>query len=72
MGYVEGENLAISYRFAENQIDRLTGAGGRTGPAAGRGDRHEAATTTIPVVFLVGDDPVRLGLVASLARPVAT
>jgi len=77
-GYVEGENVAIVYRFAENQDDRLptlaaelvsrrvavivTGNAPTTFAAT-------AATTTIPIVFLVGDDPVRLGLVTSLARP---
>jgi putative tryptophan/tyrosine transport system substrate-binding protein len=77
-GYVEGENVAIEYRWAENQIDRLpelvaelvrqrvavivTGAPRSTFAA-------KAATTTIPIVFGVSEDPVGLGLVASLARP---
>jgi len=80
-GYVEGENVAIVYRFAEDQNDRLPqlvgdlvrrrvaviAAGG--GPPAAFAAK--AATTTIPTVFLVADDPVRLGLVTSLARPSA-
>ena len=61
-GYVEGENVAIDYRWAENQLDRL--------PAlAGDLVRKGVVTTTIPVVFNMGDDPVKLGLVTSLSRP---
>src|SRR5262245_58441913 len=77
-GYVEGENVTIEYRWAENQIDRLPALAAelmrrRVAVIAATGGPPAAlaakATTTIPIVFLAADDPVRLGLVASLARP---
>ena len=78
-GYVEGETVAIVYRWAENQLDRLPAlaaelarrqvavilAVGGSAPALAA----KAATSTIPVVFIIGGDPVKLGLVASLNRP---
>jgi putative ABC transport system substrate-binding protein len=78
VGFAEGENVTIIYRWAEDRVDRLPDMAHELAQQAGvivttggppSAFAAKAATTKVPIVFLVGDDPVRLGLVSSLARP---
>jgi putative ABC transport system substrate-binding protein len=80
LGFVDGRNVTIDYRWLEGQFDRVAATMGELvlrgvaviatpGGGAAISQAAKAATATIPIVFGVGDDPVRLGLVTSLARP---
>jgi ABC-type uncharacterized transport system substrate-binding protein len=78
-GYVEGQNVTVEYRWAGNEYERLTALAVElvrrrvnviaTGSSSLGVLAAKTATTTIPIVFLMGGDPVRLGVVASLNRP---
>jgi putative tryptophan/tyrosine transport system substrate-binding protein len=77
-GFVEGQNVAIEYRWSEGRYDHLPSLASellrqRVAVLVGAGEvaaiAAKAATTAIPIVFVTGDDPVQMGIVASLNRP---
>ena len=77
-GFAENENLTIVYRFAENQVERLPAmatdlVSSRVAVIVAANTPQalaaKSSTTTVPIVFITPEDPVRLGLVASLAKP---